>query len=273
MTTGSLPSLFDVNCAVGEWPFRRVPCSTVDRLVERMDRVGIRRAAVSRLENVFFKDTLVGNRELADLIAPHADRFLPLYTINPAFPGWETDLEICVQELGLLAGRGGIRLYPSYHAYQLDGPETAALLERIATLDVPLVVATRLEDERTHHWLVKVPPVPQDQLVAAVGAVPNVRWVITGLRAPQARAAWLALAERGFGDASRVVFDLSLVQGPIDECALLVEAIGSGRLAFGTNLPLTTPEAPMLALQHAELSPAIKEQIASGNAARVFGTT
>src|SRR5687768_11080566 len=96
----ALPPLFDVNAAVGDWPFRRLPCNTVERLLERMDRIGIQRAAVSRLENVFYKDCLAGNRELHELIAPHASRFLPLYTINPAFPGWDTDLEICQRDLG-----------------------------------------------------------------------------------------------------------------------------------------------------------------------------
>src|SRR5688572_6798807 len=107
----ALPELIDVNCAVGEWPFRRVPCNTVERLLERMDRLHIARAAVSRLEAVFHKDCLVANRELAALVAPHAGRFFPLYTVNPGFPGWEDDLEIVVAELGLASGRGGLRLY------------------------------------------------------------------------------------------------------------------------------------------------------------------
>ena len=269
----ALPPLFDANCAVGEWPFRRVPCSTLDRLLARMDRLGVRRAAVSRLENVFFKDCLVGNRELAALIAPHTDRFLPLYTINPVFPGWDDDLDICVRELGLAAGRGGIRLYPSYHAYPLDGPPAAALLERAATLDVPVAVNVRLEDERTHHWLVKVPAVPADQLTAAVATHPNVRWLICGLRAPQISAVWRALGENGAAEKARVLFDLSLVQGPIDECRLLVEFVGAERLAFGTNLPLTVAESPVMALAYAALPLGTKAQIGAGNAERLFGLT
>jgi predicted TIM-barrel fold metal-dependent hydrolase len=263
------PALFDANSAVGDWPFRRVPCNTVERLLERMDALNIRRAAVSRLENVFYKDCLAGNRELAALLAPHPERFVPLFTINPAFPGWEQDLDICVEELGLQRGRGGLRLYPTYHHYAIDGPEAGALLARAEAMQAPVAVSVRLEDERTHHWLCKVPAIAPDPLAAAVIAFPNVRWVLCGLRAPQIRAVWRTLSS-GARAPAHVLFDLSLVQGPIDECALLVNAVGADRLAFGTNLPLTVAEAPAMALAAADVPAATKAQIGSGNAQRLF---
>lgn len=268
--TAALMGLIDVNCHLGEWPFRRLPCTTVDRLLQRMDQLGIARALVSRLENVFFKDCLAGNRELAALVAPHSEHLLPLYTCNPAFPGWEVDLEICVEELGLAPGRGGVRLHPNYHAYAIDGPEAAALLSRAQAASLPVAVTMRLEDERTHHWLCKVPAVPLPALVEAMAAFPHIRWIVAGLRAPQIATIWRELTARGAADATQVLFDLSLVQGPLDECALLGAQVGVERLAFGTNLPLTVPEAPLLALQHAELPEADKALIAAGNARRLL---
>jgi predicted TIM-barrel fold metal-dependent hydrolase len=208
---------------------------------------------------------------LAALVAPHADRFLPLYAINPAFPGWDADLDRCVRDLGLAAGRGGLRLYPNYHQFALDGPEAAALLERAVRLDVPVAVSVRLEDERTHHWLVKVPAVSTETLSAAVAAHPDVRWIVCGLHAPEIRGLWQALESNGAAGRARLLFDLSLVQGPIDECALLVRTVGADRLAFGTNLPLTVAESPALALAYAGLAPETKAQIAAGNATRLFG--
>ena len=265
----ALPPLFDANAAVGDWPFRRLPCNTIERLLARMDALGIRRAAVSRLENVLYKDCLAGNRELVGLLAPHRDRFVPLFTVNPAFPGWEEDLELCVQDLGLAAGRAGLRLYPSYHQYPLDGPDAAAFLARAAQLDVPVAVSARLEDERTQHWLAKVPAVSAEVLTAAIAAYQDVRWLICGLRATQIRAVWRSLDAQGAAGA-RILFDLSLVQGPIDECRLLAEAVGAERLAFATGLPLTIAEAPALALAYAGLAPDATAQIASGSAAALF---
>lgn len=265
----ALPPLFDVNAAVGNWPYRHVPCNTPERLLARMDRLNIRRAAVSGLENVFYKDCLAGNRDLHALLQPHADRMVPLFTINPAFPGWSADLDLCVGDLGLSAGRGGIRLHPGYHQYALDGGEAGALLERCATLDLPVVISARLEDERTHHWLSRVPAVTVDAVTAAIAAHQSVRWVVCGLRAPQVRAVWRALEQQGA--AARVLFDLSLVQGPIDECRLLAAAVGAERLAFGTNLPLTIPESPVLALAYSDLPAPTVAAIGGGNAARHLG--
>ena len=176
----TLPPLVDLNCYLGEWPFRRYPCTTISRLLARMDKLRIERAAVSRLENVFFKDCLVGNRELATLIAPHADRFVPFYTVNPAFPGWEDDLKACQEELGLAPGAGGIHLHPNYHAYDLAGSDAAALLQRAQDIGLPVRVATGLEDPRTQHWLVQVPPVANATLASAIAAFPALRWIIAG---------------------------------------------------------------------------------------------
>ena len=266
----TLPPLMDINCFLGEWPFRRYPCTTVDRLLDRMDRLNIQRAAVSRLENVFFKDTLVGNRELAALIAPHPDRFIPFYTINPAFPGWDVDLTICEDELGLSPRQGGIHLHPGYHPYAIDDDTAAALLRRAEAQNFPVRVSLLLEDPRTHHWLCKVPPIRPETMVAAIAAFPGIRWIVGGARAAQVRGMVRALADRGLADRVKVLFDLSLVQGPIDECQLLSEQIGPQWIAFGTNLPLTIAESPLLALQHAQLPAATKALIARGNAERLL---
>lgn len=267
-TTGhTLPPLVDLNCYLGEWPFRRYPCTTVDRLLARMDRLRIERAAVSRLENVFLKDCLVGNRELAALIAPHKDRFVPFYTVNPAFPGWEDDLALCQEELGLAPGAGGIQLHPNYHAYDLAGGAAAALLGRVQDAGLPVRVATGLEDPRTQHWLVRVPPVGNADLASAIAAFPALRWIIAGLATQPIRSLWRELAAH---QPPEVVFDLALAQGPLDECALLVESVGADRLVFGTNLPLTIAESPLLALQYADLSDAVKAQLCHDNARRLL---
>ena len=263
----TLSPLVDLNCYLGEWPFRRYPCTTVDRLLTRMNTLRIERAAVSRLENVFLKDCLVGNRELAALIAPHADRFVPFYTVNPAFPGWEDDLALCQEELGLAPGAGGIQLHPNYHAYDLAGGAAAALLGRVQDAGLPVRVATGLEDPRTQHWLVQVPPVANATLASAIAAFPALRWIIAGLSTGPILSLWRELADHR---PPEVVFDLALVQGPLDECALLVESVGADRLVFGTNLPLTIAESPLLALQYADLPEAVKAQICRGNARRLL---
>ena len=266
-TDHTLPPLVDLNCYLGEWPFRRYPCTTIERLLARMDTLRIERAAVSRLENVFLKDCLVGNRELAALIAPHADRFVPFYTVNPAFPGWEDDLTLCQAELGLAPGAGGIQLHPNYHAYDLAGSAAAALLGRAQDIGLPVRVAAALEDPRTQHWLVQVPPVGNASLVSAIAAFPALRWIIAGLSTNPIQSLWHELAAHR---PPEIVFDLALAQGPLEECALLVKSVGANRLVFGTNLPLTIAESPLLALQYADLPDTVKAQLCRDNARRLL---
>src|SRR5262245_8580128 len=93
--------MIDANAYIGEWPFRAIDYTTPDSLLRKMDAMGVEKAIVSRLANVFYKDVLVGNRQLHAIVRRHPDRFVPAYTINPAFPGWEEDLQICIAELGM----------------------------------------------------------------------------------------------------------------------------------------------------------------------------
>ena len=52
--------MIDVNAFLGEWPFRRLPYAQPEDRLRKMDALGIEKAVVSRLENVFYKDLLVG---------------------------------------------------------------------------------------------------------------------------------------------------------------------------------------------------------------------
>ena len=133
-------------------------------------------------------------------------------------------------------------------------------------------VATGLEDPRTQHWLVQVPPVGNATLASAIAAFPALRWIIAGLSTGPILGLWRELAAHR---PPEVVFDLSLVQGPLDECALLVESVGADRLVFGTNLPLTIAESgrgegQLLALQYADLPDTVKAQLCRDNARRLL---
>ena len=76
---------------------------------------------------------------------------------------------------GLAPSAGGIQLHPNYHAYDLAGGEAAALLQRAQDAGLPVRVATGLEDPRTQHWLVQVPPVGSATLASAITAFPALR--------------------------------------------------------------------------------------------------
>ena len=110
----------DANSYLGEWPSRPAAGSLlqsrqdlVDQRLRQMDRLGIRRAAISLLEGVWLKDSGCGNEALQRLVGDRADRFFPVYTLNPSFPAWPEHLDRCLQEYGLAPGRGAVRVRPT----------------------------------------------------------------------------------------------------------------------------------------------------------------
>jgi uncharacterized protein len=246
----------DANCYLGEWPTRHLngtpppaPKELVDRRLRLMDRLGIRRAAVARLEGVLLKDSGVANADLYALIGKHQDRFFPVYTINPTFPTWEEHLNRCVDEYGLSSGQGAIRLYPSYQWYRLDDPRLGIALERLASLELPVVLTLQLDDPRMHHPAIQVPDVDPDDAVALVRRWPQIRWIVAAGRYRDVRVIGSAVPVE-----APVWLDISRVQGPIDSIPLLREVVGARRLLFGTNMPFVVSEAPILELADARLS-------------------
>ena len=254
--------MIDANAYVGNWPFRKLRYTTHIALLEKMDALGIEKAVVSPLENVFYKDQLAGNRQLHAEVDHHADRLLPAYTINPKFPGWEEDLALCVEQFGMRV----MRLHPNYHQYDLDSAEGTAVLEAARKHGFVVIVATGIEDTRHHHPLVKVPDVPGAQVVAAVKAFPDVRFLVAAANFSGIAAVWSQAVHR-----ENLYFEISRVQGPVGDIEKLCATMGADRVLLGTNLPLHVPEAATLAVAHAKISADQRRKIEQGNAARLFG--
>ncbi len=264
----------DANSALGEWPSRRLngsPPPTGAALVEQrlrlMDARGIRRAAVCSLDAVWLKDCGVANAELHALVGGHP-RFFPVYTLNPTFPAWLEHLERCIGDYGLAAGTGAIRLLPSYHGYRLDDPRLEPCLERLAALDLPVILPLQLEDARMHHPAMRVPDLDPAAVVSLLRRWLSLRWIIASAVFGQVQA-----IGRELSPEARVWFDLSRVQGPIDDVRTLAAELGARRLLFGTNLPLHVAESAMLSLADAQLPPADDAAIRFGNARDALGTT
>ena len=68
-----------------------------------------------------------------------------------------------------------------------------------------------------------------------------------------------------------VYIENSRVKGPIHDAEKLCHLMGSERVLFGTNSPITTPESPKMSIEHAGLLSADKQKLSHGNACRLFG--
>jgi predicted TIM-barrel fold metal-dependent hydrolase len=258
--------MFDINTAVGHWPFRQVPNQRADELRALLEARGILGAAVAHTHGLFYKNCHDANLELADAIAPHAGFFVGVATLNPAYAAWERDLETCVQRLGFRA----LRLVPQYHGYSLGSSAAVALAGAAATAGLPLLVPHRVVDVRQRHWLDTEQTTALAEVLGLCRAVPEARVVLTEWAGPAAAlssAAGDPLCPNLFIETSRLV---SAYGQPL---AQIVKVLGAPRVLFGSGAPFKEVRPALLKLEHADLEAAEREWVGSGSARALLGLT
>ncbi|WP_435018726.1 amidohydrolase family protein [Tundrisphaera sp. TA3] len=253
--------IVDVNAYLGPFAFRRLRDHTAPALLRRMDAGKIDRAVVSSAAAITYRNAQEGNEELAETIGPHGDRLTPFAVINPAYAGWEDDLKACHERLGMV----GLRLYPRWHNYKLSDASCLDLIDAATARGMIVSIPFRVEDPRQRSWLVDVPDLGFPEVAALIAARPDARFILlNGLgyaRSP--------LGRKDGGLPANYMVEFSRIDPLLsDEFAGLLDAIGPGRIAFGTGMPFHDPAPALLKLDVLDLPADRKALIAGGNAAR-----
>ena len=232
--------IFDINAWLGVWPFRSLRDNTPEGLIARMDRAGIDMAAVSQIEAMFHRNTQLANEKLAGAVSDHADRLLPMASINPRFPKWERDLSRCHEELGMK----GVRLFPQYHDYPANGDDARAVVSACAERGLTVSIPHRIEDIRQRHWMDPGRVVDLGQVADLISAVPEATVVIPNSRPINLSPIWRNEDIRNH----KWYFDLSLAEvhyglhHNIDRMTDLddfIEKGGADHLVFGSHVPIS----------------------------------
>ena len=248
--------LIDTNVTLGRWPFRRLPLDETPALIAKLRANGVTQAWAGSFDALLHKDLSAVNARLAAECRTHGDGLLvPFGAINPMLADWESDLRRCVE----VHGMKGIRLHPNYHGYTLADPPAARVLALAAEHGLVVQIALAMEDERTLHPLVKVPPTDAAPLPALIARVPGVRvQLLNALRTLRGKpVATLA--------AAGVRFEIATLEGVAGVGRILSE-IGDDRLLFGSYAPFFYFESAMLKLQESVLSAAQLQALTVANA-------
>ncbi len=233
--------IVDTNVSLFQWPFRRLPLDEKEALVNKLRSLGITEAWAGSFEGILHRDITGVNQRLADACEQHSE-LIPIGSINPELPGWEDDLDECVNKHNM----PGIRLHPNYHSYTLDDSRFTEFLKRSTAAGVFVQVAASMEDTRTQHPKLQVPDVDLSPLPEAMKSVPGATVQILNYNSRPPLLAKLAATPGVF-------FEISRVDGT-DGIAKLLKSASPDRVMVGTHAPFFIPESVLIRILESNLS-------------------
>jgi hypothetical protein len=254
--------IIDTNTNLSRWPFRRLVGDETPDFVARLRKRNVVQAWAGSFDGILHKDIAAVNARLAADCRTYGKDFLvPFGCVNLKLPNWQEDVRRCLEDHKM----PGIRLHPNYHGYNLADPLFAELLHLAAAQRLIVQLVVSMEDMRTQHPLMRVPPVDLSVLPEAIKREPAARLVLLnwppGVGEEQPL---LPLSSTG-----AVYFDISMVEG-IEGIARLVEQLPPERILFGSNYPLFYFESALLKMQESGLSESMKQSLFEGNARRLL---
>lgn len=253
--------IIDTNVSLSRWPFRRLAGDETPELVSRLRKQNVVQAWAGSFDGILHKDIGGVNARLtADCRTYGKDLLVPFGSINPKLPSWQEDVRRCAEEHSM----PGIRLHPNYHGYTLKDPLFTDVLRLAAARGLIVQLVISMEDVRTQHPLMRVPPVDVSVLPELLANGPPVRLVLLNWW-PVLRGEPL----KPLADAGTVYFDISTVDG-IEGIARLAEQLSPERILFGSNAPLFYLEAALLKMQESGLPADAKTMLFETNAKRLL---
>lgn len=244
----------DVNCLLGNWPFRKLYKNTFEDLKNVHEKNGISYGYVSSLESIFYNDPFEGDEELHEIIKD--SNYQHILTVNPALPAFEQDIMKGLKAFNIK----GVRIYPCYHDYKLDSKQVDELCSLLVRLGLPLFLTMRLEDERMNYII--NPQSPSTQEVADfLSSHPDNTVLLLNIRYDEA----VTLKEI-INTRSNVFIDTSGLKDLLFVIEKLLKFINPNKLVYGSLHPLYCLKSTLLLVEKAEIDEAVKKEILETNA-------
>ncbi len=220
-----------------------------EQILDTMDRCGVSWMIMSG--HRAFVDSAAGNREIAQVIAGHPDRFLGYWVINPNYP---EQVERELAEFESFPGFVGFKFHPSIHSYPLDGEGYRPALQYANERGLAVL---------SHTWSGNTCGPEQVRKVAE--RFPNVRLIMGhSCHAEFAEAAKIAR------DYEHVYCELCAAYATRGAIETMVEHCGSRKILFGTDHPWFDHHYGMGAVLFAYITDLDRRNILYRNAQELF---
>jgi len=142
---GILLKAVDINCYIGNWPFRKLRRNTIEDLQKIHMENNIEYGYISSLNSIFYNDPFEAEEDLHEAVKDTP--YKHIMTINPLLPEFEQDIDMGIREFNIK----GIKIFPGYHGYSLQDESLERLCNILDDYGLPLFVAIRMEDERLNY--------------------------------------------------------------------------------------------------------------------------
>lgn len=253
--------IIDTNVSLSRWPFRRLRGDEPAELIAKLRQQNVVQAWAGSFDALLHRDVAAVNERLADDCRKHGEGLLlPFGTVNPAQPDWEEDLRRCHE----LYKMPGIRLHPNFHGYKLNDPRFVQLLTSAAERELIVQLALCMEDERTHHPLVRVPHVDTTPLEEIVKAMPRLRLELLNAFRPLTLEKAASLLAAG-----QVFVEIAMLES-VGGVGKLLDKVPPARVLFGSHFPFYYHESAVLKLRESALPEPLRKAVCEENARRLL---
>ncbi|OGV51682.1 MAG: hypothetical protein A2017_10160 [Lentisphaerae bacterium GWF2_44_16] len=244
--------MIDVNVSFGNWPFQYFSQDTPAKLSKHLKKNGIDRALVSSSEAAFFPDPDVCNKKLEASLKNFKD-LIPVPAVNPLLENWENIIDESNSKT--------VKIFPGYHNYSLSSECVEKMIEKLLKNKMPLMIQMRIEDERSHHPLCRIPPVPADDVIKLSLKYPNLPIICL--------CAYFAETVKLLKASPNIYADISFAE-TTNFLARLLRDVPAEQLLFGSHTPFLYTKAAVMKIEYAEAGTDIVEKITKTNAEKLF---
>jgi len=221
----------------------------------------ISKALAGSFDGILHKDIKAVNRRLVEECQSSGpDLLIPVGSVNPSLPGWESDVIACHEEWRM----PGMRLHPNYHGYQLNDREVQKLFGMAAERGMFIQIAMRMEDVRTQHSLVKVPDVNFEALPKLMQQHSELQvTILNGMKSLSGASITKLTAN------PNLTIEIAMLEG-VGGIEKLIKQVPYQQILFGSYFPFFYLESSLNKLKESDLGMQIEKQITWENAQKRF---
>ncbi|MCX7704882.1 MAG: amidohydrolase family protein [bacterium] len=243
--------LFDVNVSIGYWPFQEFHLKDIKQLSRHLASYGISKGFVSSLESVFLSDPHNRNTILIQKLKGKRN-FSPVPILNLRLKNFLEEFSFLVN-----CGVKAIKLVPSYHFYNILSENTFHILNACKKNQIIPIIQIRCEDERSHHPLMKVPPVNFKDIIKLSRIFHDLKILCL--------CPYFYEAIEICKKTENVYVDISFIER-FNTIKALVEKVSAQKILFGSHTPFFYTKAAIMKIKFAEISQTDREKIMHINA-------